>query len=207
MKRIGILLYVFFLCCTSLLANEITFSGGSTRMSMQQGFQTITLGGGATIKSGSIELKADQIVLSGSNFRYATCTKSVRLIDSERGIQVLSQNLFFDREEEMILIDGFVELDDSVNEVHATAFMLQFALEKGEVLLQVEVRLFKHTDSGAMVCKADSLRFDRTQQQLELKGKATIDWDGDHYEAERITVDLTTEEIAMDGAIKGVING
>jgi lipopolysaccharide export system protein LptA len=40
-----------------------------------------------------------------------------------------------------------------------------------------------------------------------LKGKATIDWAGDRYEAERITVDLETEEIAMDGAIKGVING
>jgi lipopolysaccharide export system protein LptA len=51
------------------------------------------------------------------------------------------------------------------------------------------------------------MRFDRTNQDLELKGKATIDWAGDRYEAERITVDLETEEIAMDGSIKGVVNG
>lgn len=206
MKRLCLLMCILSVC-SLLFANEISFSGGSTRMSMQQGFQTITLGGGAQIKSGSIELKADQIVLSGSDFRYVTCTKAVRLIDNERGIQVLAQNLFYDREEELILIDGFVELDDSINQVHATAFVLQFALQKGEVLLQVEVRLFKHTDSGAMVCKSDALRFDRVGQELELKGKATIDWSGDRYEAERITVDLETEEISMDGAIKGVING
>lgn len=206
MKRWFILLCIL-LACAALSAEKITFSGGSTRMSMQQGFQTITLGGGARITSGSIELYADQIVLSGSNFRYVTCTKGVKLNDTERGIKVLAQHLFFDREEQMILIDGFVELDDTTNEVHATAFMMQFALDQGEVLLQVEVRLFKHTDSGAMVCKSDVLKFDRTNQTLELKGKATIDWAGDSYKAERITVDLETEEIAMDGAIKGVING
>jgi len=195
------------LVTVTLSAEEITFSGGSTRMSMQQGNQTITLGGGAQITSGSVQLYADQIILSGNNFRYVACTKSVRLVDAERGIKVLAQNLFFDRDEQMILIDGFVELDDSVNEVHATAFMLQFSLQEGEVLLQVDVRLFKHTESGAMACTADVMRFDRTNQDLELKGKATIDWAGDRYEAERITVDLETEEIAMDGSIKGVVNG
>jgi len=85
--------------------------------------------------------------------------------------------------------------------------MLQFSLQEGEVLLQVDVRLFKHTESGPMACTADVMRFDRTNQDLELKGKATIDWAGDRYEAERITVDLETEEIAMDGSIKGVVNG
>jgi len=118
------------LVTVTLSAEEITFSGGSTRMSMQQGNQTITLGGGAQITSGSVQLYADQITLSGNNFRYVACTKSVRLVDAERGIKVLAQNLFFDRDEQMILIDGFVELDDSVNEVHATAFMLQFSLEE-----------------------------------------------------------------------------
>ncbi|NLE14282.1 MAG: hypothetical protein GX626_00245 [Spirochaetales bacterium] len=206
MKQWFILLCIL-LSCAALPAEEITFSGGSTRMSMQQGNQTITLGEGARITSGSVQLYADQINLSGNNFRYVACTKSVKLIDTERGIEVLAHNLFFDRDEQMILIDGFVELDDTINEVHATAFMMQFSLETGEVLLQVDVRLFKHTESGAMVCESDVMRFDRTNQELELKGKATIDWAGDRYEAERIIVDLETEEIAMDGSIKGVVNG
>jgi lipopolysaccharide export system protein LptA len=58
-----------------------------------------------------------------------------------------------------------------------------------------------------MACKADSLRFNRDSQILDLEGNATIDWDKDLYQAQKITVDLTTEAITMEGAIKGVVNG
>ncbi len=191
----------------SLLAEEISFSGGSTSMHMQQGFETITLSEGATIVSGSLRLEADTIELTGESFRYATCTGSVSLYDEERGISLQSKNLYYDRQEELILIDGYLELDDQTNEVLASAFHLEFTLDDGVVLLQVQVRLFKHTDSGAMVCKADSLRFNREKQTLNLEGNATIDWDKDLYQAQRITVDLTTEAITMEGAIKGVVNG
>ncbi len=180
-------------------------------MHMQQGFETITLSEGATITSGSLRLEADTIVLTGESFRYATCTGSVSLHDEERGgISLQSKNLYYDRQEELIIIDGYLELDDQTNEVIASAFHLEFTLDDGgEVLLQVQVRLFKHTDSGgAMACKADSLHFNREKQMLNLEGNATIDWDRDLYQAQRITVDLTTEAITMEGAIKGgVVNG
>lgn len=38
-------------------------------------------------------------------------------------------------------------------------------------------------------------------------GNARVQWDGDRYEAQRIEVDLKSEEIVMKGAIKGVIGG
>lgn len=208
MRRMSATLALLCLIAFTLFgASEITFSGGSTRMSMQEGRQTITLSTGARITSGTVELTADQITLRGTDFRYVDCIGSVTLTDTERGITLISQSLFYDREEESIYIEGYLELDDGVNEVHASAFLLDFALEQGEVLLQAEVRLYKHTSSGVMACKADVLRFDRSKRQLELNGSATVDWDGDKYEAQRITVDLDTEEIAMDGSIKGVING
>jgi lipopolysaccharide export system protein LptA len=207
MKRIRIIITLLLLPLVSLLAEEISFSGGSTSMRMQQGFETITLSEGASIVSGSLRLEADTIVLTGESFRYATCTGSVKLSDEERGITLQSQNLYYDRQEALIIIDGYLELDDQTNEVIASAFHLEFTLDDGIVLLQVQVRLFKHTESGAMVCKADSLRFNREKQMLNLEGNATIDWDKDLYQAQRITVDLTTEAITMEGAIKGVVNG
>jgi lipopolysaccharide export system protein LptA len=48
--------------------------------------------------------------------------------------------------------------------------MMQFALEQGEVLLQVEVRLFKHTDSGAMVCKCTEIQSHKPDPRIEGKG-------------------------------------
>jgi lipopolysaccharide export system protein LptA len=207
MKRALIVVMLLFFPLISLLAEEISFSGGSTSMHMQQGFETITLSEGASIVSGSLRLEADTIILTGDSFRYATCTGSVFLFDEERGLTLQSQNLYYDRQEELILIDGYLELDDTTNEVIASAFHLEFTLDDGVVLLQVQVRLFKHTDSGVMACKADSLRFNREKQLLNLEGNATIDWDKDLYQAQKITVDLTTEAITMEGSIKGVVNG
>jgi lipopolysaccharide export system protein LptA len=207
MKQAIIILALLVFPLVSLLAEPISFSGGSTSMHMQQGFETITLSQGATITSGSLRLEADTIVLTGESFRYATCSGSVSLNDEERGISLHSKNLYYDRQEELIIIDGYLELDDQINEVIASAFHLEFALDDGVVLLQVQVQLFKHTDRGAMACKADSLRFNRDSQILDLEGNATIDWDKDLYQAQKITVDLTTEAITMEGAIKGVVNG
>ncbi len=200
---------VLLLCIPSALlsAEAIRFSGGSTRMQMQEGYQSISLSGGAEITSGTLTLTADSIELSGEEFRYVSCSGAVTLNDDERGVKLLGNNLFYDREEELVVVDGYLELEDLTNEVQATAFFLEFSLDKGSVLLQVQVRLYKHTDSGVMACKADSLQLEREKRTLELGGNATIDWAGDRYEAQRITVDLDTEQISMDGTIKGVING
>ncbi|MGE4463566.1 LptA/OstA family protein [Sphaerochaeta sp.] len=201
--------FVLLLCIPAALlsAEAIRFSGGSTRMQMQEGYQSISLSGGAEITSGTLTLTADSIELSGEEFRYVSCTGAVTLNDDERGVTLLGNNLFYDREEELVVVDGYLELEDLTNEVQATAFFLEFSLDEGSVLLQVQVRLYKHTDSGVMACKADSLQLEREKRTLELGGNATIDWAGDRYEAQRITVDLDTEQISMDGTIKGVING
>ncbi|NLK05576.1 MAG: hypothetical protein GX315_04365 [Spirochaetales bacterium] len=206
-KLLYALLLLLLVPTTLLFANEIRFSGGSTRMQMQEGYQSIALSGGAEITSGTLTLTADSIELAGKEFRYVTCSGSVKLNDDERGVKLMGNNLFYDREEELVVVDGYLELEDLTNEVQATSFFLEFSLDEGTVLLQVQVRLYKHTDSGIMACKADSLHLDREKRTLELGGNATIDWAGDRYEAQRITVDLDTEQITMDGTIKGVING
>ena len=204
-RLLTILLLIFL--PFALTSGEITFSGGSTRIRMQQGFETISLSGGARFQSDSIKLEAREITLSGSDYRYVRCTGNVILHDSQRGITLKAQNLFYDREEELVLISGYVELEDTVHEVLASAWSMEFNLEKALVLLQVEVSLLKSTERGIMECKADSLSFDRDGQTLILEGNAQIEWAKDFYQAEHISVDLTTEEISMGGSIKGVIYG
>ncbi|NCC64325.1 MAG: hypothetical protein EOM15_06690 [Spirochaetia bacterium] len=202
-----LLVLVYLVLQVPLASEQISFSGGSTQIRMQQGFETISLSEGARVQSDSIELQAGEITLSGADYRYVRCTGNVRLKDTQRGISLSTQNLFYDRQSELVLINGYVELEDTVNEVLASAFSMEFNLSQSLVLLQVEVTLLKHTDKGTMECKADSLSFDRERQDLTLEGDAKIHWAKDFYEAEYIRVDLTTEEISMGGSIKGVIYG
>ena len=84
---------------------------------------------------------------------------------------------------------------------------MEFFLKDGIVLLQVQARLLKHTDDWPMVFFSDYMTFDRDKEMLDLKGRASIVWKPDTYEAQTITVDLKTEEIRMEGSIKGTIHG
>ncbi|MDT4761871.1 hypothetical protein [Sphaerochaeta sp. PS] len=190
-----------------LFSEDISFKGGSTRMKMQQGSEAITLENNAEVQVGSLVLRSTTIELYGKDFRYVQCNGNVSLTDEARGISLITSSLFFDRTEETIMIDSWVELEDTTNQVIASAGRMEFSLQEGIIILQVQARLLKSTDDGAMVCRADFMTFNRDKEMLDLKGRATIDWKPDAYGAESITVNLKTDEIRMEGSIKGTIHG
>ena len=202
---ITLLLSVFLLL--PLFAEEISFKGGSTRMKMQQGSETILLDDGAEVQVGSLILRSTTMELYGKDFRFIRCEGDVTLQDEERGMSLVTSSLLFDRVEETLLIDSWVELEDTNNQVAASAGAMEFFLKEGTVLLQVQARLHKHTDDGPMVCRSDFMKFDRDKEMLDLKGRASILWNPDTYEAQSISVNLKTEEIRMEGSIKGTIHG
>ncbi|HHT80926.1 MAG TPA: hypothetical protein GXZ69_06770 [Spirochaetales bacterium] len=207
MRKHLILTTLIALFTLPLIAEDISFQGGSTRMNMQQGSKTVLLENSAEVQAGSILLRSNTIELYGEDFRYVRCEGDVFLQDEERGISLVTSSLLYDREKETLLIDSWVELEDTNNQVTASAARMEFFLKDGIVLLQVQARLLKHTDDGPMVCRSDYMTFDRDKEMLDLKGRASIVWKPDTYEAQTITVDLKTEEIRMEGSIKGTIHG
>jgi lipopolysaccharide export system protein LptA len=207
MKRPFLLILLILFILSSASGDDITFEGGNTSIRTQAGRQVITLSQGAHIQSGSIILKADTITLYGDGFRYASCLGGLSLVDEERNLKLKANRLLYDRETEEILIEGYVELDDPVNELIARGFGLEYMIGEQKITLNAEVTLEKHTSSGAMVCKADVMDFDRNAMSLLLSGRASVDWAGDRYEAQQIVIDLEREEITAEGSIRGVIHG
>lgn len=207
MKKCTFLLTLLLIFVLPVFSEDISFSGGYTRMNMQEGKEAITLGNKALVTVGSLTLKADSIELSGDNFMYVNCTGSVSVEDPERGFSLISKNLYYDRTTKTIIVNSWVELQDTVNEVSASGAWLEFDMENGTIRMQIHVRLFNNTDDGPMVCKAETIEFDRTGQTLRLLGNATIEWKDDTYQAQVISVDLETKEIKMDGSIKGTVHG
>ncbi len=187
--------------------DPITFSGGYTKVKLQEGREVITLSGGAVVSVGSMRLSAEAIEISGNDYRYVRCNGNVSVVDQDLGIQISSSQIYYNRLDELIVIDGWVELQDRKNEVIASCAWLEFNLHDGIMKMQMRVRLLKHTDKGSMVCNADNVIFDRDGETLALSGGASVYWNDDRYEASMITVDLKTDEIVMDGAIKGTVHG
>lgn len=207
MKRLLLIPLLVVLFFGSLFGNDITFTGGRTSLQTQGDLQVITLSQGARVTSDTIVLYSDTIVLSGEEFRYVRCTGNVRLVDEERNLSLETTRLFYDREKEEVLIDGYFELDDPLNELIARGFGLEYLIDSEKITLSAEAHLEKHTSKGVMMCSADLMNFDRKAMKLILSGKAQVRWANDVYEAQSISVDLDKEAISAEGSIRGVING
>jgi lipopolysaccharide export system protein LptA len=188
-------------------SQKITFKGGYTRAVMKEGRESNLLTQGAVVQVGDILFEAETIELSGKDSRYLTGTENVRIADSGRGLTIEATNLTYDRELEIILIDGWVDILDLENEVIASGAYLSYDQALGIMKLQIAAKLLHHTESGAMVCRADSITYNRSNMTLAIKGNSSIYWKGDVYEASSIIVDLKTEEIQMEGSIKGTVHG
>lgn len=198
----------FFLSPTLRGASDpISFQGGYTRAVMKEGRESIILSEGAVVSSGSITFEAQTIEIIGSGARYISGSGSVRITDTENNLTILCSSISFDRETEQLLVDGWVEIQDLENEVMASGAFLSYGRREGTMKLQVAAKLLHHTDSGPMVCRAHSIEYDRNAMRLLLVGNASITWKTDQYEASSAMVNLETEEIIMEGGIKGTVHG
>ena len=106
-----------------------------------------------------------------------------------------------------MLVDGWVEIQDLENEVIASGAYLSYNRSEGTMKLQIAAKLLRHTESGPMVCRADSIEYNRDTMRLALIGNTSIAWKGDTYQASATTVDLETDEIVMEGSIEGIVHG
>lgn len=188
-------------------ATPISFRGGYTRAVMREGRESILLSQGAVVSVGSIQFEAQRIELIGPEARYIVGEGSVRITDTENDIIINCNEISFDRETEQLLVDGWVEIQDLENEVMASGAYLSYNRTEGLMKLQIAAKLLRHTDSGPMVCRADSIEYDRKAMRLALIGNSEVTWKNDSYRSSVTTINLQTDEIVMEGAIKGTVNG
>ncbi len=205
--RAMIILAALIAALQPLAADSIEFSGGESSVVLRDGRESVVLSGSASVRVGSMEIGADRITLSGDGWRFVECSGRASVDDAERGISILTSSIWYDRTEERILISSWFEIDDTENEVTATGASLEYLLDDEMLRLDKDIALLKSTDDGMMRCSAESVVYSRGGNTLQLRGSASVDWNGDRYEAEVISVDLDTDSIVLDGRIRGSING
>ena len=198
---------ILLLSSLSLFASSISFSGGRSSLSLKEGKEEVVLSDGAKVSVDEIRIESNKITLSGSGWMEVVCEGKTKILDLENKIEIRTSGLWFDRTEERMIISSWFEIDDSKNEISATGNSLLFNMATGLLSLEKDVTLLKITDDGIMRCKAESVILDRDNQKISLRGNASVVWNGDEYNAEAIYVNLETEEISLEGRIKGSING
>ena len=206
MRRLSFFL-ILLLSAASLFASSISFSGGRSSLSLKEGKEEVVLSDGAKVSVDQIRIESNKITLSGNGWMEVVCEGKTKIEDLENKIEIRTSGLWFDRTEERMIISSWFEIDDRKNEISATGNSLLFNMKTGMLTLEKDVTLLKITESGIMKCKAESVILDRDNQKISLRGNASVIWNGEEYNAEAIFVDLETEEISLEGRIKGSING
>lgn len=199
--------FMLLLPILAIAASEITFSGGYTRIDMQQGKRRVILSGGAHVSTGTVELVSDSIELYGENYRFVTCNGNVSATETARGISFTTPALVYDRTDATVRSDGWIEIQDTRNEVALSGAWFEYDMNRRFMKLQMMAKILKITDDGLMVCRADSIEYDGEANTVTLKGNATVNWNNDTYKAAMIIVDLNTNGISLYGTISGEFNG
>ncbi|HUX52228.1 MAG TPA: LptA/OstA family protein [Spirochaetia bacterium] len=180
---------------------DIQFSADQLDSTLAKGNEHTTLVGNARVHTKNTEIHADRIELYGTDFRYAICTGHVDVVDSERNIHLTGDTFFYDRQTEIARMEGNAVMEDMKNEVVVKAGFIESRGQENVVLIQIGVRIFKKN----VVARSEFAIYHRDTDKLELSGMPVAYYKGDEYRAGRISIDLKTDDISLEGQVSGQI--
>jgi lipopolysaccharide export system protein LptA len=204
MKPKGICFFVLLLLVfVPLGADTFTFKADHMSGSRASGREMLILTGNAEVHSDSILLRADRIEIQGPNNEFIDCTGNVWGFEEEKNIIFQSDRLRYDRTLKIARLEGNSTLEDRQNEVVAKGRFIEYNDTTEIAVFQVAVRLFKEN----IVCRSEYAVYRREEKMLDLSGFPVVFKKSDEFRAERIRVDLDTEDVSMEGTVSGSIKG
>ena len=197
-----VLILVIFLAATAPLSAETwRFTANQVSSTQSSSRSVAVLEGDARVASDTMTILADYLELGGEDYSRISGSGGVRLTDSDKGISIESGRFDYDRDAKIIRFREQVSLVDEDEGIVIRCESLDLLEEEDLVIMQVAVRLIKDD----IVCRGEFANFRREENNLEISGRPVV-WRGDdEYRANRITVDLNTDEIVMEGTVSGAL--
>jgi lipopolysaccharide export system protein LptA len=199
-KFFAVLLISF---CVLSPASADTFTFRADRMSGSRatGREVTILTGNAEVRSDNLLLRANIIEIHGDDNQFIDCYGSVWGHEEEKNILFYTDRLRYDRKLKIARLEGNSTLEDRQNEIVARGRFIEYDDENEITVFQISVRLFKDD----MVCRSEYAVYHRRQKLLDLSGFPTVFKKDYEFRADRIRVDLDTDDVTMEGAVSGTI--
>lgn len=192
---------LLLLVSTALTAETIQFKADSMTGNTGSGQEATVLSGRAWIQTDDIEINAEQIELTGSEYDKIVATGNVSGVNTSAGTAFSADRLTYDRKTDIIRFEGNVTLTDTENDVTASAYLIEFNQKTQSAILQMNVRLVRK-DS---VCTSALATWRKEEKMLEMTGSPKIVQKDDTFTAQEIIFNLDTEEITLDGKVRGSV--
>ncbi|MDR0550732.1 MAG: LptA/OstA family protein [Spirochaetaceae bacterium] len=193
----------WFFTFLAIAANADTFTFRADKMSggRATGKEVTILTGNAEVRSDKLTLKAERIEIYGKDNQLVQCTGNVWGLEEEKEILFRADTMNYDRKSKKARLEGNSSLEDKKNEVVARGRLIDYD-DKAEIaILQIQVRIIKNN----MICRSDYALYRRPQKLLDLSGFPVVYKKNDEFHADRIRVDLDTDDVTMQGDVTGAI--
>jgi lipopolysaccharide export system protein LptA len=194
---------ILILCCFLFFISADRFTFKADRMSGTNalGRETTILTGNAEVRSDNLLLRSQRVEIQGDDKQFIDCTGSVWGFEEEKEILFNTDRLRYDRKLKIARLEGNSSLEDRQNEIVARARFIEYDDENEITVFQISVRLFKDD----MVCRAEYAVYHRKEKLLDLSGFPVVYKGDDEFRADKIRVDLDTDDVIMEGAVSGTI--
>jgi len=200
LRTLCILLFIVF-GFLSISSDVFTFRADRMSGSRALGRETTILIGNAEVRSDNLLLRADRIEIHGDDNQFIDCIGNVWGHEEEKDILFLTNRLRYDRTLKIARLEGNSTLEDRQNEIVARGRFIEYDEQNEVVVFQISVRLFKDD----MVCRAEYAVYRRSEKLLDLSGFPVVYKGDDEFRADRIRVDLETDDVFMEGNVSGTI--
>nr|AGS52230.1 hypothetical protein [uncultured bacterium contig00056] len=197
------IVFLSVLFCYIQPAEADTFSFKADRMSGSRatGRSTTILNGNAEVRSDNLLLRAERIEISGNDNQFVDCIGNVWGFEEEKNIMFQTDRLRYDRRLKIARLEGNSTLEDRQNDIVARGRFIEYDDANEITIFQISVRLFKDD----MVCRSEYAIYRRQDKLLDLSGFPIVYKSDDEFRADRIRVDLDTDDVIMEGAVSGTI--
>jgi len=201
-SRNGLFFAILVFCCVRhAAADTFTFRADKMSGSNALGRKATILTGNAEVRSDNLLLRAAKIEIQGDDNQFIVCTGGVWGHEEEKDILFYADKLTYDRKLKIARLEGNASLEDRKNEIVAKSRFIEYDDANEIAVFQISTRLFKDD----MVCRSEYAIYRRTEKLLDLSGFPVVFKKDDEFRADKIRVDLDTDDVIMDGAVSGTM--
>jgi lipopolysaccharide export system protein LptA len=190
-----------FLIGFAVSAEIITFTADKMSGYSGEVSDYTKLEGNAVIKTTKIEITADLVELSGDDFRFITANGRVKGKNLDSDMDFSCESMHYDRKTEVVTLRANANIVDNPNEVSAKAQLIEYNQKTEIAIMQMGVELKQKRS----VCTAAFAIYRKQAQMLEMSGNPQIKRDTDVFRAREITLNMDTEDITLDGRVRGSV--
>ncbi len=180
-----------------------TFSADTTTASLAKGEEFTLLSGNAKVIVDDVKITAQEIKLYGDDFQYAEVTGNFTAYDQKNKFSLSGISLLYDRQRKLLRSRGNIKMKDEKNDVVIRAGFLESKEDGRFMIVQLGVRITKKDELSA---RSEFLTYYRDTEELQMSGFPYALWKDDEYRANRITINLDTDSVILEGKVSGSIS-